>query len=386
LFIAKAMKHNLLFVLLIGVLLSCVEKYPAPIRSENSKLVVDGAISTSKPPYQVKLTYSGVFEYAFQTDGDKVEPNAKITLSDSLGNRTGFKYLGKGIYETTNLSFRGIIDQTYALLIELPDGRKFASVPEKIPPPVPIQRIYVEYYKKELNSVQKVLVRYQRTIPSIYPVGELNFTAEPDGPNGYRVFIDTQDPANATNYYRWTASSVTRRETTGRCDSASLCNCNCILGQSCFVPRQHLDLNIANDALINGNTIRRKYIFFSPVFTTGNIYLEINQMSMTRPAYQFWKRYQEQITRTGTILDPLPAPIEGNIYNLANPNELALGYFSALGNFKKRQIIPVQLLDFSALPVGISLRRGTCLEIYSNLGAYDTGEWPTPNWDTEELN
>ena len=272
------------------------------------------------------------------------------------------------------------------MLITLPDGRKYASIPEKMPTPVPIQSIYGEFKKKELQQNEFYNIPfYDGGIPPRYPeFGAINYVAEPDGPSGFQIYVDSQDPANENNFYRWTASSVTRRETTGRC--GPFCNCTCIVDETCFMPRQHIDLNITTDALINGNLIKRRPIFYSPVFATGNIYIEIDQIAMTREAYQFWKRYQEQLNRTGTILDPLPAPIEGNIYNVDNPSDLALGYFAASGVFKKRTIIPVQALDDELLPRGVTRRRGTCLEVYGRLGAYAVGEWPTPNWSTEALN
>ena len=379
------MRLPFFLIVILCIVSACVEKYPAAIRVEVPKLVVDGTITTSKPPYRIQLSYSGVFDYAFQALGDKPVKDAQIKIKYSRKS-TGFKYLGKGVYESTNLTFRGVVGQTYLLQIQLPNGRKFSSFPEKMPSPVAIQSIYGEFFKKSLYQTESVIVKDQRTIPPLYPSGPNIYAAEPDGPSGYQVFIDSQDPANENNYYRWTATSVTRRETTGRCDSLTLCLCNCVIGASCFVPRQHLDINTTSDALINGNPIKRKYVCYVPVFTTGNIYLEINQMTMTKAAYQFWKRYQEQLSRTGSILDPLPAPIEGNIYNLDNPSDLALGYFSAMGNFKKRHIIPVQLLDSYLLPQGVSRRRGTCLENYGSLGAYDTNQWPTPSWSTEDLN
>jgi hypothetical protein len=378
-------KYSLLFVIVMSMF-SCLDKYPAPIRSETSKLVVDGAISTSKPPYQIKLTYSGVFDYAFQTQANQVEPNAIITVSDKTGRSTGFKYLGAGIYQSTDLTFRGVVGQSYTMLIKLPNGQQYASFPEKMPTPVPVENIYGEFKKKELEQTDYYYISdYNPNIPPRYPTfGAISYAAEPNGPSGYQIFIDTKDPGNEANYYRWTAQSVTRRETTGVC--GPFCNCTCIVGESCFLPLKHIDLNITTDALINGNTIKRRPLFFSSVFATGNIYIEVDQISMTREAYQFWKRYQEQLERTGTILDPLPSPIEGNVYNVNNPSDLALGYFAASGIFKKRVIIPVQALEFDLLPRGVTRRRGTCMSVYGPEGAYDVGQWPNPNWGTEVLN
>jgi hypothetical protein len=147
-----------------------------------------------------------------------------------------------------------------------------------------------------------------------------------------------------------------------------------------------LGINLFSDQLSDGQTIKKRPIVVCPIFASGNMYIEISQLSLSRECYQFWKRYEEQLSRTGSILDPLPSPIEGNIYNIDRPSELALGYFSATGLFRQRTIIPIQLLDFELFPRGVTPRRGTCLEVYQGQGAYDIGEWPTPNWSTEALN
>jgi hypothetical protein len=47
----------------------------------------------------------------------------------------------------------------------------------------------------------------------------------------------------------------------------------------------------------------------------------------------------DQLTRTGSIFDPLPAPVEGNIFLKSNPNKLALGYFGASAVSRKRLVI-----------------------------------------------
>ena len=117
------------------------------------------------------------------------------------------------------------------------------------------------------------------------------------------------------------------------------------------------------------------------------MYVEVSQLNYTREAYQFWKRYQDQLNRTGSILDPLPAAIEGNIYNVANPNELALGYFSAAANFKKR--LTIDVVEPLELPRGLfELRRGGCArDVYPTKNPYPTGEWPTsPTWATDDPN
>jgi hypothetical protein len=74
--------------------------------------------------------------------------------------------------------------------------------------------------------------------------------------------------------------------------------------------------------------------------------VEVSQYSLTREAYRFWERYEEQRIRTGSILDPLPEPIEGNVYNVNDQNDIALGYFSASSVTTKRI-----KTDFFAVPL-----------------------------------
>lgn len=371
------MKKLLYFFLPALVLLSCVEQYAVPVRVEQSQLVIDGGITTAPPPYNIKLTYSGVFDYANVIPPTSVESRAKITVSDDKGQSTSFQYLGLGNYQSQNAQFRGQTGRSYTVKIELPDGRTFQSKPELMPKPVVIKKVYGEF-------VPNLFVRTdinQISFSSNYSITE-RYPAEPDGPTGYRIYLDTDDPAGETNYYRWAGSSVTRRQTTGyNCGFFTICD------NTCFLPTDFLDLNMLSDQLVDGNSIKKKPLFLVPVFVTGRMYIEVSQLNYTREAYQFWKRYQDQLNRTGSILDPLPAAIEGNIYNVANPNQLALGYFSAAANFKKR--LTIDVAEPLELPRGLfELRRGGCArDVYPTKNPYPTGEWPTsPTWVLDDPN
>jgi hypothetical protein len=371
------MKKIFYFVLPALILLSCVEQYSVPIRAEQAQLVVDGGISTTAPPYKIKLTYSGVFDYANTIPADLVESKAIVTATDDKGQSTTFKYLGLGNYQSQNMQFRGQVGRTYSVKIVLPDGRTFQSKPETVPNVVPIKKVYGEF-------VPNLFVRTENkqiSFGSNYSITE-KYPAEPDGPTGYRIYLDTDDPAGQTNYYRWVGTSVTRRQTTGYdCGMFTICD------NTCFLPADHLDLNILSDQLIDGNSLKKKPLFLVPVFATGILYIEVNQLNYTREAFLFWKSYQEQLTRTGSILDPLPAPIQGNVYNVANPNELALGYFSATASYKKR--LNIVVVEPSELPRGLfNLRRGGCArDVYPTKNPYPTGDWPTsPTWVTDDPN
>lgn len=357
--------------------MACIERYDAPIRSANPILVVEGIITSAPPPYFVKLSYTGVFEYGNTTPLEQQENKAKVTIKEEGGRSQTLFNIGGGQYRTPDGGLRGVVGRAYSIVIELPDGTKFVSKPEKLPSAVPVDKITYEF----------------ADVPN-----SQDFRGDPISPDGYRIFTEFQDPANEQNYYRWAAYGVSRRATTGTpCPYPCFTQGGCWCNTSCYVQEENRSINILSDALINGKKITRNYVYFSPLYTTGSQAVEVAQYSLTREAYQFMKKYQEQQTRTGSLFDPQPAPLEGNVYNEANPSQLALGYFGAMGLYRKRILFNPEDTDnqiFTKLPrYRVNPNTGAyesynrekgCTDVYE--GAYPSGTWPPAGWEAEDLN
>ncbi len=64
-------------------------------------------------------------------------------------------------------------------------------------------------------------------------------------------------------------------------------------------------------------------------------YFEVKQYSLTPKSYNFWRLVTSQVTGTGSIQDPPPAVIPGNIFNVDDSNEVVVGYFGASAVSKK---------------------------------------------------
>jgi hypothetical protein len=97
----------------------------------------------------------------------------------------------------------------------------------------------------------------------------------------------------------------------------------------CFQKITDKEVRILSDASINENEIRNKTVGKSYIYTYGDDYIDIGQLSLTREAYQFWEKYDAQVSRKSNTLDPLPALVKGDVYNASDPSDFALGYFSA---------------------------------------------------------
>lgn len=56
-------------------------------------------------------------------------------------------------------------------------------------------------------------------------------------------------------------------------------------------------------------------------------YFTVRQLSISKNAYEYWRRVRELVNNTGSVFDSPPASIQGNLYNVTNPDEVVLGYF-----------------------------------------------------------
>ncbi|MEO6548077.1 MAG: DUF4249 domain-containing protein [Ferruginibacter sp.] len=320
---------------------ACIKQIDVVTRNEKPILVLEGSVTTDSVPYTVKLTYSGPIKSSENIPDQYIEKDAKVTITDNLGNATALVYTTGGTYQTTDVAYIGKVGRSYSVSVVLKDGRKFISTPEKISPAVPVSKVNVDF------------------------VDHFDFNF----PTYMNVSVDTKDPAAEENYYRWTFETWVLRQTKG-----VSCGNQCIAFEYCYQRFLENEVRLLSDASINGNDIKHQLVGRCYIYTYGNPLIDIGQVSLTREAYQFWKRYQEQLTRTGSILDPLPAAIKGNVFNAANTNEFALGYFSASAiTHKKAMLIPFSItpyqLELSATQF-IPAKPVACFDYFPNTLAY----------------
>lgn len=307
---------NWLLASLFLWLSACVDEVYLPIRQTASRLVVDGYITDEAPPYPIKLTLSGAYSSGGVFPEDLVINGAIATISDDRGQTVRLEQdpLQPSYYWARDPAFRGQINRSYTLRVVLPDGTTYVSAPELLKPVAPIEQVYAKYIRQATVTKQ---------------------------PDYYQVMIDTKDPATPEDYYRWSAYGYVWRWT-GTDPLHSSCN-TC----SCLVPYYGPLTNVLSDALVNGNRIGGRTVFNSPVYAIGKQYVEVRQYSISRAAYQYWKLFDEQRTRTGSLFDPQPASIEGNVYQKADTTVRALGFFGASAVSTQRLVIRADTINYN---------------------------------------
>lgn len=327
-----------LLIFCLTGLASCVEEVQLPLRSVASRLVVEGLITNEPPPYSVKLTFTGAYNSLIFGQNEIPVQGAAVSITE-IGGRTVPLQQNSAtplLYWQLDPNFVGTVGKSYQLTVKLADGSRYASEPELLNEVPQIDQLYAEHRPRALNDLYN--------------------------PDYYQVLLDTKDPATPGNYYRWSAYGYVPRLSTGRSQGfAGIC---C---QYCFYPVNSSGSEVKSDALVNGKAITRQPVHASPIYYPGQHFIEVKQYSLTRSAYQFWMRFEEQRKRNGSLFDPLPATIEGNVHDAEDPNKLALGYFGASAVTSKRMIIPGDTNSVRKLEIrysGIFVKAGDCQQVY----------------------
>ena len=306
------MKLNLILLFLaLWLQLSCIEQIELPYRNEEPVLVVDGEITDEEPPYNLRLSYSGKFVSGSIITSRLAVNGARVILSDDRGNTIRFR---QNIFEPalyqTDTKYQCVAGRSYSLRIELPDGKVYVVKPQLMKPVAAIDKVYADKIKDFV-----------------------------------RFYIDAKDPATANDYYRWKSYSVSLKITNF---SATGGDGTC--AGSCWAYNREDGANIFSDKFINGKEIKKRLVHYSPIPSPAPLslhFVEVKQLSISQESYLFWQQYEEQKTRTGSIFDPLPATIIGNVVNEANDKDFALGFFGvSAAKIRRLQVSPMEL-EFS---------------------------------------
>ncbi len=249
-------------------------------------------------------------------------------ISDDLGNVELLTetYL-HGIYKTDPAGIRGVRGRQYKLEIETPDGKHYESAPEILSSVPDIDTIY-----------------YERQIQQ-----ELDERLVVKDVDGFQIYIDTRDPEEAKNYYMWSWTGTYEVHTQPWMffDIRKLRPAPKDCCATCWVNETNASISVFDDVQSGGNRIITKPVEFVRLTNSngarhfrGKYHIEVKQLSLTKEAYQYWSLIGTQISSSGSIFEPPPVAITGNITNCDDPDDIIFGYFGASAISTKSIFIP----------------------------------------------
>ena len=295
-----------LFGLLLPLLGGCLQPFQPPeVGGGRGFLVVDGFLNLGGDTTLIRLSRT---QNLTEREAPPAEERAQVSIEGDRGTSyrltegTGGRYLLLNTVPDAG--------QQYRLRIRTAGGQEYLSeyVPVKLTPPI--------------DSVTWRV-----------------------GGEGVQVFVNTHDPLANTRFYRWEFSETwefstpfsllytykkgTREypgEVTGRCWTGASSR-NVILGSSA---RLSEDIIYQYPLTLLAPSSPKHRIRYS---------ILVRQYALTQQGYDYWQNLKRNTENLGTLFDPQPSQVSGNIRSVSNPDEPVLGFFSASSEQEKRIFI-----------------------------------------------
>ena len=340
-------------LLLYGIILvlpaACIDPDDSILRSTTDVLVVEGTITNLPEPQIIRLNRSqadrltGEFSTVPVTKATvevRVDSSLIIACHETLDGR----------YQLPS-DFRGQVGHAYQLRFTLTDGTRYVSTPQVMPAVSPIDRVSARFN------------------PASLPVRQLSgYTAAHD------LFIDSQDPVDQHNYYRWEWKLWERQYWCHTCRQGVYSTYKVLpraykdrdyfvtgteLYEDCFsppagkaeeeapeVPKEDwiydygcqtpcwqiiygYDILVFDDKSTNGGFISQQRVAQIPFYDYRPGLVDIRQLSLTADAYRYYSLFEEQTQHTGGLAETPPTALRGNVQAVDHPEIGVVGYFSA---------------------------------------------------------
>jgi len=288
-------------------LFGCKDKIDIPLReNDRSFLVVDGVIAAG-PDSTIFLLSKSV--NVKDPKGFVPELRALVFVEGKNGTVFSLREMGGGKYASSSLGLTPGAD--YRLHIKTSNNKEYFSdfVTAKITPDIDSIS-----WKKENDDIM--------------------------------IYANTHDPANATKYYMWDYDE------TWEIHSAFVANYQYVSGATvvrssgyhyvCWKFGRSSNIHIGTSVLLSSDIISEAPLLLIPNGSekVGVRYsILVRQQSLTKEAYEYLSMMKKNTESLGSIFDPLPSELKGNIHCVSDPDQGVIGYVTASSFSKKRLFI-----------------------------------------------
>tara|TARA_B100000497_G_C7693391_1_gene422422 strand:- start:1142 stop:2197 length:1056 start_codon:yes stop_codon:yes gene_type:complete len=300
----------LLFIILFIV--SCIDEIDLDINSDKRSVVINGLITDKGGESTINVALSPILGIGNDNILDPIL-GAQVVLKNSQNE--SFNYIESLESPGDYTAFLDIdINESYHIEITLPGGELIVSEPQSIPQKSP-----------EIENLDFDLV-------AVETISESGNVAERETIELYATTSTLQE----NTFLRWRVKGeyqfVER--------AFGLLN-----PRNCFIT-DNLDFN--NIVIAESSDFSDRKITNLPLVSTSFndrfhiVYLfNVFQYSIHPEEYEYWKQVDQLINIDGTLFDPPPGVIFGNLTNTTNPDQTVQGYFSvASESFQRFFAVP----------------------------------------------
>lgn len=317
------MKFSINIFSLISLILlfgNCVSEFNPPSEGFEDLLVVDGLLTDEDEVFEVKLSRS------FQIDTFEVAPEsgARVKLISGSGESQDlYEVSSRGIYQSSS-PINPQIGMSYKLIIQTQDGDNYESA---------------EVEMRKTPEIDSIVVKREDQ-----PTADLM---------GVQVYTNTHDPDNSTRYYRWEWEETW--EFLMPYDAYLIWNDGEIQLRGerifrCYKYGSSSSINIVSTKNLVQDRVNQYPLLYVSTETdrlSSRYSLLVKQYGLSEESYTYWKELRDITENLGTLFDPQPSIIIGNIRNTSDETEVVLGYFDVASVTEER--IFIRRSDFPEL-------------------------------------
>lgn len=285
--------------LLLSAAGSCIDPFnPPEIDNTDTFLVFDGYVQTNGTDTSwIRLSRT---QNVHDMSPPAMENNARITVENESGE--AFTFLpssrGGGFYylPPTNLD----INKNYRLSVLLNNGKAYES-------------------------------DWQRFSVSP-PIDSVTYTV--NGRDGIQIYVHTHDPANQTRFYKWTFEETWEYRTPLNSYFEIIDTIvieRLVPVNRCWSHNTATNINLFTTAALSQDLVRSHPITYVPASTNKLLQgysIIVHQQALTREGFDYWTELARNNETNGSIFDPFPSQLTGNIRSVSDPKEKVFGYFS----------------------------------------------------------
>lgn len=306
------MTRRTLFVMFIFSLLlaGCVDPYnPPEVQTSENFLVVDGLVDLSSDNARVVLVRS----QGLDEEGEPIrESGANITIEKADGQKFVLTESVTGEYTASGLVISP--GDQCQLRIRTASGGEYLSdmVASKVTP----------------------------------PIDSITWTAHP---TQLDIEVNSHDPTGNTRYYRWKYEQTVMYQSVHASSYVWDAGLGEVRGRTlderifeCWktTPSTNIEVFSTNGL---AEDIVSKHILRSFPSTAWELRIKysilVHQYAIDEDEFNFWTEIKKNTENIGTIFDPQPSQVTGNIHALNSQDEKVLGYFSVSSSVEQRIFI-----------------------------------------------
>lgn len=285
-------------------LCSCKQIYDPHIETKTTGLlVVEGFINSGQGSTTIRLSRSTSLENTVF----KPELNAQVSVEGEDGSSFILFNNGNGSYTNAQIPLNNVVK--YRLDIVTSDGKEYASdyTPVKYTP----------------------------------PIDSITWQRENDG---LRLYANARDPQNDSKYYQWkyeetweihsafyTSIIYTRDPTTNAVSGLVYRfpdHSPDTLLHKCWSTLNSSTITLGSTEKLTADIVYLPIQYIEPHSEKLSVLYSINlrQYAISHDNYLFLQKMKKNTEQLGTIFDPQPSEISGNIHCLTNPGEIVIGF------------------------------------------------------------